>query len=123
MENQNEKGNHYPTQRKQIIYNDFRDCGMEDVFQVIGQAAPLIRTQPEKSVLILSDFTGSVHNAQLLSALREFTAGNAPHVKASAIIGMTGMKKVLYDTVMKFTGRNIPIFDDADQAKEWLVTQ
>jgi len=106
-----------------IIFVDFRDCDLPQSLQVIAEATKLIRGQPSHSALILTDFTNSTHDARLAPALNEFTSGNAPHVKASAIIGMTGMKRVVYDVVMKATGRNIPIFDDADKAKEWLIAQ
>jgi hypothetical protein len=109
--------------QKQIVYLDFSDCDMEQAHQVIVDGALLIRAQPLGSVLILSDFTNSTHDARLTPALKEFTTGNAPYVKASASVGVTGMRKILFDAIMKLTGRNVPIFDHPDQAKAWLIAQ
>jgi hypothetical protein len=106
---------------KELIYLDFSNCGMDQVVQVIAEGTQLIRAQPPSSVLVLSDFTNTTHDPRLTQVLKEFTAGNKPYVKASASVGITGMGKVLYDAVMKFTGRNVPLFDNPDQAKEWLI--
>ncbi len=108
---------------KQIVFLDYSNSSLEQVMQVIAEGSQLIRTQPLKSVLILSDFTGSTSDPRLLSAMREFTAGNAPYAHASAIIGMGRVAKVFYEIIMQFTGRNVPIFPDAAQAKAWLIAQ
>ena len=108
---------------KQIICLDFSDCDLEQTRLVMVAGAALIRAQPLSSVLVLSDFTNTTHDARLTPELKEFTAGNAPYVKASASVGVTGMRKILFDAIMKLTGRNVPIFDHPDQAKAWLIAQ
>jgi hypothetical protein len=44
-----------------------------------------------------------------------------PYVKASAVAGITGLKKIIYDAVLMFSKRNISTFDSIDSAKEWLA--
>lgn len=108
---------------KQIIDLEFRDCDMDQALQVIAEGAKVIRALPLRSALILSDFTNATHDARLSLSLGQFMVGNEPCVKASAAVGVTGMKRVLFDAVMKFSGRNLPIFDTVDQAKDWLAAQ
>ena len=108
---------------KQIIFVDFRNCDERQDLQVIAEGAKLIRKQPNNSALVLCDFTDSPPIPQILQPLREFVTGNSPFVKASAILGITGMGRVLYNSVMKLAGRNIPIIEDYEQAKEWLIAQ
>jgi hypothetical protein len=108
---------------KQIIFVDFKDCNEKQSLQVIAEGVKLIRALPPKSVLVLSDFTNAIPAPQLIQALREFVSGNTPYVKASATMGLNGISKVLFDATMRFTGRNIPVFDDVQKAQDWLVSQ
>jgi hypothetical protein len=108
---------------KQILFLDYSNSSIEHVLQVIAEGTELIRAQPLKSVLILNDFTNSTSDPKLLAAIRAFTAGNEPYVKASAIFGLGRVAKVFYDIIIQFTGRRIQIFADANQAKDWLIAQ
>jgi hypothetical protein len=96
---------------------------VDEVFEVIEMAEKIIRVQQHKSVLTLSDVTGTHYNRDVIQALKEFAHGNKPFVKAGAVIGIDGLKKIVYDAVMKFTGRNLPSFHDVQKAKDWLVEQ
>jgi hypothetical protein len=108
---------------KKIVYVDFRECDESQARSIISDAAEFIRAFPPKSVLVLTDFTDSTHAPQLLQALREFVDGNSPFVKASATVGVAGMKRVLFDAVMKLAGRQVHIFPNATEAKDWLAAQ
>jgi hypothetical protein len=108
---------------KQIVFLVYANSNVEQVLEVIAEGSELIRTQPPKSVLILNDFTNATSDPRLLSAIRVFTAGNAPFVKASAIFGLGRVAKVFYDIIMQFTGRHVQIFADVNQAKDWLINQ
>jgi len=38
-----------------------------------------------------------------------------------AIIGITGIRKILFDAVTRFSGQNATLFDDIETAKDWLA--
>jgi hypothetical protein len=54
--------------------------------------------------------------------MKDFTTHNKPYVKAAAIIGISGIKKIIFEAVMMFSRRKIHIFNDMTEAKDWLVT-
>ena len=107
---------------KQILFFDFSGTP-EEILPVIKEARMIIATQPPNSLLTLSDVTESKFNNDVREALKAFTLHNKPYVKAGAVVGVTGLKKVLYTVVMQFSGRNMPVFDTLDEAKDWLVVQ
>ena len=39
-----------------------------------------------------------------------------------AIIGVTGIQKILARAVARFSGEELVLFDDIDEAKDWLVS-
>ena len=53
--------------------------------------------------------------------MKQFSAHNKPYVKAAAVVGITGLKKIIFGAVMAFSRRNLESFEDMEQAKRWLV--
>jgi hypothetical protein len=44
-----------------------------------------------------------------------------PDVKAAAIVGVEGVKKIILNAVMLFSKRKFHTFDNIESAKNWLV--
>ena len=108
---------------KRILHLDFSHFKAEQVLPVIEQARAIIAAQPPKSVYTLTDVTESGFNSKVSDSLKEFVAHNKPFVAASAVVGVTGLKQIILNAVMKFSGRHLHAFDSLDQAKDWLAKQ
>ncbi|PKL83198.1 MAG: hypothetical protein CVV24_06170 [Ignavibacteriae bacterium HGW-Ignavibacteriae-3] len=94
----------------------------KEILEFIKEAGLIARKQVLKSVLVVTDVTEAHYNIEVTQAMKELAKGNAPYIKASAVVGVTGLKKILYDAVIKFSGRDIKIFDNRESAMEWLIT-
>jgi hypothetical protein len=57
----------------------------------------------------------------VVSALKELFKSITPYIKASAVMGVTGVKWIIVQSLIKLTGRDIKLFDNRKQALEWLV--
>jgi hypothetical protein len=90
---------------------------------IIEAAKNIIRMQPQKSLLIATDVSNSNFNSATAAAIKEFAAFNTRFVKAGAVIGITGLKKLLYDVTVKLAGRYIGTFNTLEDALDWLVKQ
>lgn len=112
-------------QGKEIIYLDFSDLGVQtydELKATVDSGISTIKARPLDSVLTLVNFTNLRFSSQIVADLKELTSQNKPYVKKGAVIGVQGIQKVAFDSVMKLTGRNLPIFDNKEEAMEWLVT-
>lgn len=107
---------------KEILFLDFSDCTVGDLMSAIGEAEKIIKTRPENSLLILTDVTNARFDEQVSARMKEFTKHNKPYVKASAVVGISGLKKIMFDAIMLFSGRKIHACDTVEQAKDWLAT-
>jgi hypothetical protein len=107
---------------KQILLLDFSGTP-EEILPAIKEARMMVATQPHNSVLTLTDVSDSQFNNDVRESLKALTLHNKPYVKAAAVVGVTGLKKVLLSVVMKFSGRNLVTFNSLDEAKNWLVVQ
>lgn len=106
-----------------ILYLDFSKCSIEDGPHVMDEASQVINDQPPSSLLILSDVTEAQYNREIIKKLQEFVSQNRPFVKASAVIGMDGLKKVIFDMLLKVTGRQMSVFATKEDALNWLIQQ
>lgn len=108
---------------RKILHIDFSGCSSEEMMTYMREAQRIISSQPEGSVLTLTDVTNARYNRKVSAALKEFANANKPFVKAAAVIGVTGMKEVILNAIILFTRRNFSLFDRIDEAKEWLTTK
>ena len=108
---------------KEIFVVNLTGCKPDGVVQVVNQAKQIIRKQPLGTVLILTVVTNANFSSDVIEVMKEFAAGNKPYVKASAIVGLSGLHKAIYTMVTKFSGRDIPTFDNEEKAKDWLISK
>ena len=82
---------------KNILLEDFSGLAPgKELMETIDVARKTIASQPPKSVLAVMDATNAHYDNEALGALKEFVKANTPHVKASSVVGITGLlgKKV-----------------------------
>ncbi|NLY75481.1 MAG: hypothetical protein GX075_09270 [Firmicutes bacterium] len=113
-------------QGKEIVYIDFSNImvtEIETLRKVIEAAKEIIKKYPPASALTLVNFDNLRFSAQFISELKEFTLHNKPYVKMGAAFGVhQGVRKVVFDAVMKFTGRNLHVCDSKEEGLDWLVS-
>jgi len=113
----NEKGS-------KILYMDFtylRDY--EDIKSIIDSSREYIRVQDENSALTLTNLEGMHFNSEIKNAFSSFIGGNKPYVRASAVIGLSGLLRMMYNGVNRLTGRDIRSFNSKDEAIDWLANR
>jgi hypothetical protein len=108
--------------KKEILFLDFSNTLPHEVLQTIEVAKRVISARPEGSILTLTDVTNARFNDAVSDGLKKFTAHNKPYVKAGAVVGVTGLKRIIFSAVIAFSRRNLEAFDDIEQAKHWLAS-
>ena len=106
---------------KNILHLDFSRCTAAEALNIIAKAKKVIATQPEQSLLTLTDVTDTRFSDEVTQELKLFTAHNRPYVRAAAVVGVTGLKRIIFEAVIVFSGRKLSTFDTIEKAKQWLV--
>ena len=109
---------------KKILIQDVSNS--KDVkfnIRTFRETESIIKQQPPKSVLLVTNVEGAVYNREAAQYLKEFSANITPYIKASATAGVTGLKRVLVQTLVKISKREIKICSSVEEAKDWLVEQ
>jgi hypothetical protein len=109
---------------REILVQDLTDSkSIEENIAVFDQTQGIIAGRPEKSVLLLTVLINTHYSPQAVDRLKRFSLEVTPHIKASAAVGITGIKKVVYQALSKLIGRKIHLFDSIDRALDWLAEQ
>lgn len=108
---------------RKILHLDFSHAKSDEVLRIIADARTTIGAQPHKSVFTLTDVTETGFNAAVSEAMKDFVAHNKPFIAASAVVGVNGLKQIIFNAVMKFSGRQLHAFGSLAEAKDWLAAQ
>jgi len=105
----------------QILYIDVSNCGIDEIFEIMRDAEQKIRSQPEESVLTLTNVAGARYSKDLIKSVKDFVLANKPYVTKSAVVGVEGLQRIVLDGIRASTGREFGTFDDVEQAKAYLT--
>ena len=106
-----------------ILYQDFSKQFFNSaaVKTELDEVQKIVLAEPMNSVRVLSDFRDTNIGSDLLAAMNTASAATKDHVRKTAVLGVTGMKRKLADLLTALTGQPLKYFDDMDLAKDWLA--
>ena len=108
---------------QKIFYIDLSDFQLdhESFIKELGAAETITCQQPENSLLVLTDVNGTIVSPEVMNFAKGSSARTMKHVRKTAVVGITGMRKFLLGAVSRFSGQRFSVFDDVEEAKDWLV--
>jgi hypothetical protein len=107
---------------RKILRLDIDNCSIEEFEALLIESGNMIRKEPYNSVLSLAcggEGTPIFTNREMFI---QYLCLNAAHVKASAVAGLPDLKARMFAGVVSGSTREIKLFKDAEEAKDWLVT-
>ncbi|HEX2921138.1 MAG TPA: hypothetical protein VHO50_08235 [Bacteroidales bacterium] len=109
---------------KTIFRIDFSNVDeVNEITEIINEASRYIRSKPFNSVLTLTNIQNMHYSSEIKEHFNQFMKGNKPYVKASTVIGLNLLQQMLYNSLVKLTGRDVRLFSNEQAAKDWLCEQ
>lgn len=111
---------------KEIICLDISNCTTKDKEKIEEQvklAKEAVKQCHPKSALMITNVSNTSFDSNVSSIIKEYAQHNTPYVKASALVGVSGLQKIILSAVKKLTGRDYYLADTVEEAMEWLVKQ
>lgn len=108
---------------KSIVEIDFDGCVPGTYAPRIAQAQARITSCPRGSVLALTRFASSRFDAGTVLEMERFASAVMPYLKANALVGITGMKRVVFNGIKPLYRVPVELFDDDGAAREWLAAR
>jgi hypothetical protein len=108
---------------KRILYCDFSQFGtnVDTLSAEIDAADDAILREPKDSVLLLADLRGTVTSSAVVDLFKKSSARTKGYVKKQAIVGLSGIQKMLAQAVAWFSRETFVLFDTPEAARDWLV--
>ncbi|MCJ7432657.1 MAG: hypothetical protein MUO77_04140 [Anaerolineales bacterium] len=108
---------------RQFFFCNYANLEIEDLQVEMNAVDAFTGQQPEASVLMLTDVRGLPATRQVVGMFIKSASYTRKYLRKSAVIGIgfSGQKKVLFDAVMRISGANVMVFEDIENAKDWLM--
>lgn len=108
---------------KVVYYADYRGLKTsEEQIQTLEELILMTRTSAGDD-LILSNYEGISIASEYMNRIKKAGKENQSRMKRQAVIGISGMKTILLDGYILFTGaKDLKIFNTEAEALDWLVS-
>jgi hypothetical protein len=106
-----------------LIYCNFQgfSTDVEGLQKEVEAVDREICRQLEGSVLALADLQGTVASKKVVELFKLSAARTRNHVRKQAVVGVTGIRRLLAEAVARFSGQSMMLFDTVEEAKDWLA--
>jgi len=107
---------------KQILFIDLTNCIAEEVIELLPEVQRTVTAQPPKSVLTLSNLTGTQFSRAAVTRMKEVAVFDRPYVQRAALVGAESLPQVFYEALRTFSQREFRRFNALEEAMDWLVS-
>lgn len=106
-----------------IVLQDLSGLGKrEESLAAIAEAIRFMETQPRGEALVLTDVTGATFDQEVVEAIRGLIAHHKSWVRASAVIGLTPLMRIVFRAVVAVTRRDIRACSSRADAVGYLLS-
>jgi len=110
---------------KDFIYIDASHIRKNDDFiDIVDSVKKIVKKYPEQSVYTIINIDGITFDTDTKQIAAKCFEYNKPYVRYGAVIGLDGIKKIMFNGVCKCSGReNMHFCLSKEQAIAWLLQQ
>ena len=105
-----------------MLLVDLGACTESQLLECIKAVPQYVTRQPEHSLLILGDFTGTHFSKEAIEQLKIAAVFDRPHILKSAWVLTDNLHKVLLDSIRTFSKRDIAVFSTREAALDYLAS-
>ena len=108
---------------KTIVYADYRGLKKEQQMLEVLDELGMVGRKAKDKILLLQDYRDTYLTKDFMVKVKTLGKELAlTKINKHAMLGITGMKKILLRAYVGFSGDTVRIFDLEEQAKEYLVS-
>jgi hypothetical protein len=108
----------------QLFYCRYDHFDLNTLCQEITQVEGILRRQPEDSLRMLVNVTGTIISPGTFNVLTKTTLDMKKYLHRTAVLGVEGAVRVqMMDMLVKATGLAVRPFKTEEEAKTWLASK
>jgi len=109
-------------QNKEIVFADYTHCQTpEETIDVVNEAEKFLLSYPGEA-LVLVDVTGTSGSKEYMERAKEVSKRINHKVKKRAIVGVSGLKMILFKGYTRLIKGNTKPFSTREEALDFLVS-
>lgn len=106
-----------------IVYTDISHTSPEEAIEAFNCCQKIIEKMPLNSVYSLVNAKDARFNTNLISKIKETVKKNNPHNRATAVCGLNQLSRLMVNSIVSFTGRQMKLTETVEEGKEWLYAK
>jgi hypothetical protein len=108
---------------KKLLFVDYNGVKNEnELLKILYEEIEILKNETQRQ-FILVNIGNSYSTEKYRQEVQRLTKEIVKHkTEKSAIIGMVGLKKVIFGAMIKFSDGHVKLFDTEEDAKKWLVS-
>ena len=107
---------------KKILYADIASQKTEELLDIVARLKAEIEKEPLGSVLTVCEVKGGKTNSEINAALKDFVKYIDPYMKMIVVVGLEGLQKILYNSILMFTRtKKMTLKDTEEEALDFLA--
>ncbi|MBP7507848.1 MAG: hypothetical protein KA807_08505 [Prolixibacteraceae bacterium] len=108
---------------KKILFVDYNGVKTEDeMLRILYEEVEMLQKEVHRQ-LILINVGNSYTTEKYKNEVQRLTKEVIRHkTEKNAIVGMVGLKKIIFGTMIKLSGGHARMFDTETEAKNWLLS-
>lgn len=107
---------------KEILYDDYSGLTGDEMAKLIPVITHLTFESGKKDILLIVDVSNAFANKAAVNQFGESGTISKHLLTKTAVLGITGVKKILLKVVNRVTSLNAKPFSSAEEAKEYLIS-
>jgi len=109
---------------QEMVFSDLRLKSSEEMIDILKDASEKLSSYEKRgiSTLYLLDLTGVPMTEEFSHEAMRIAKKHVPFIRKSAIIGVTGIKRMFFEVYLLFTKSKMRSFQTKDAAMEYLVS-
>jgi hypothetical protein len=111
---------------KRLLYVDLAGMQLKDkleFYRVVERLRDRVSSAGLHSMLVVTNVTNSPFDADVARTMSSCAQFCGPYIKASAVVGLSGIQRVVFAAIKRQTKREFFVADSIDQARDWLIAQ
>jgi len=107
---------------KKILYANHQECSEDEITEHVKQSEEIVIKMKNTGLLMLIDLRNCDLSESTVNQLRETAKKIKDFVFRTAILGVTGVRKLVLISINKESGIGAKAFENEDEAKKWLIS-
>lgn len=105
----------------QVFVVDFSHCDPGRYGPIVQEAERTLCRQPLRSVRVVTVFQDVSFDMSTVKEMQKYASTVMPHLKKCALVGIDGMKKVVFGGIKPLFTIPVELFGDVESAQAWVA--